>query len=67
MISLHFVKPGLVPASVTRALSDLQEVREGSDYIATFTVSMDEAERLAQACDDILAAVEPQLAVTKDH
>ena len=61
MVSLHFVKPGALAPEVARALSDLQEAREGADYIATFTVSREEAERLAQACDAILAAVEPLL------
>jgi uncharacterized protein (UPF0332 family) len=61
LVSLHFVKPGTLPADVARSLSDLQEAREGSDYIATFTVSREEAERLAQACDAIMAAVEPLL------
>ena len=56
LVSLHFVKTGLLAIDVTRALSDLQDAREGSDYIATFTVSMAEAERLAASCDAILQA-----------
>ncbi len=61
LVSLHFVKPGILSPEVARALSDLQEAREGSDYIATFTVSREEAERLAQTCDALMAAVEPLL------
>ncbi len=50
-----------VAAEWTRARSLRQEAREGSDYIATFTVSREEAERLAQTCDALMAAVEPLL------
>jgi uncharacterized protein (UPF0332 family) len=59
LVSLHFVKSGILPPQVTRGLSDLQEAREGSDYLATYTVSKSEVERLASVCDEIMAAIGP--------
>jgi uncharacterized protein (UPF0332 family) len=57
LISLHFVKTGLLDAEFVRCLSDLQEAREGSDYLATYSVSLDEYRTLAAAADRVLADV----------
>jgi uncharacterized protein (UPF0332 family) len=58
LVSLRFVKTGRLDPEAVRALSDLQEAREGSDYIASFTVSEEECSRLAEKADAILAEVE---------
>jgi uncharacterized protein (UPF0332 family) len=54
LVSLHFVKSGALDAEFVRCLSDLQEAREGSDYLATYAVSAEEYQVLAASADRVL-------------
>lgn len=58
LVSLHFGKTNLVDSRLPSALGDLQEAREGSDYVAAYTVSRDEYERLRDLADLVLREAE---------
>jgi uncharacterized protein (UPF0332 family) len=66
VVSLHFVKSGLVAADFARHLARLQDYREGADYLTTFSVTPAEADELASACDAVLRDCERVLATAPD-
>jgi uncharacterized protein (UPF0332 family) len=57
LVSLHFVKTGVLDGDFVRCLSDLQEAREGSDYLTAYAVSAEEFGVLAASTDRILGDV----------
>jgi uncharacterized protein (UPF0332 family) len=58
LVSIHFVKRDRVPKNLLQILAELQDQREGADYVATFVVTVEEASRLGVLCDELLAEVE---------
>ncbi len=57
MLSLHFVKTGLLPSSVSKTLAHLEDEREMADYIAASTLSADEYEAYRAEAEELLELV----------
>lgn len=62
MLSLHFVRTGLIAEEAAAHLSRLEDFREASDYSAAFSFSKADAEDAVRRAESFLAACRPFLA-----
>lgn len=58
LLSLHFVKTGILDRHLSRTLSKAQKFREEADYSSEYTFTLDDATLQLQEVKELLTAIE---------